>query len=64
MSGQLVIYKRADGKVGILYDLGSKSLQMHPKFSIRGEWQRCFLVSTKKTPLMADSNEEDDKLFI
>lgn len=47
-NSQLVIYQRPEGKVGILYDLGSKSLQMHPKFGFRGDWQRPFLVPTKK----------------
>lgn len=42
-NSQLVIYQRPESKIGVLYDLGSKSLQMHPKFSARGEWQPLFL---------------------
>lgn len=43
-SGQLIIYNAndPDHKVGVLYDLGSKSLQMHPKFLLRGDWEQKF----------------------
>jgi len=62
-NSQLVIYQRFEGKVGILYDLGSKSLQMHPKFGFRGDWQRPFLVSTRKMSIMDANHEEDDDVL-
>ena len=43
-NAQLIIYHDGSNKVGVLYDLGSKSLQMHPKFASRGEWNPNFLV--------------------
>lgn len=47
-NGQFIIYKRESGDVGVLYDLGSKSLQMHPKFGSRGDWQQPFLAQKQK----------------
>lgn len=49
-NSQLVIYERPEGKVGILYDLGSKSLQIHPKFASRGMWQQPFLMPRLPEP--------------
>lgn len=60
--GQLAIYKRETKNIGVLYDLGSKSLQTHPKFGLRGEWQKPFLAS-KKVPVMATNDEEDEIPF-
>ncbi len=37
-NAQLVIYAQGSEKIGVLYDLGSKSLQTHPKFMKRGKW--------------------------
>lgn len=43
-NGQLVIYNadKPGQKVGVLYDLGSKSLQSHPKFINRDKWDLYF----------------------
>lgn len=46
-NGQLVIYQNGSEKVGVLYDLGSKSLQMHPKFSSRGDWDQKFIAKSE-----------------
>ncbi len=56
-NGQLIIYKRPRGNIGILYDLGSKSLQMHPKLASRGDWQDPFLLS-KQESLFTPKKEE------
>lgn len=61
-NGQLVIYQRPQGRIGILYDLGSKSLQMHPKFSLRKEWGEIFLAPLKTTPERI-TEDEDEMLF-
>ncbi|MBA4249667.1 MAG: hypothetical protein C0432_02725 [Candidatus Puniceispirillum sp.] len=48
-NAQLVIYSDGIKKIGVLYDLGSKSLQMHPKFINRGSWRvRYFQKITEK----------------
>ncbi len=39
-NAQLVIYVQGAEKIGVLYDLGSKSLQTHPKFMNRGKWDQ------------------------
>ncbi len=59
-NSQLVIYERPEGKVGILYDLGSKSLQMHPKFGTRGAWQQPFLFPIKATHLKEIDHEKSE----
>ncbi len=43
-NGQLVVYNtdQPEHKVGVLYDLGSKSLQAHPKFMRRVDWSLNF----------------------
>lgn len=43
-NGQLAVYNtdKPEHKVGVLYDLGSKSLQSHPKFMRRGDWNLNF----------------------
>jgi len=56
-NGQLIIYQRPSGNVGILYDLGSKSLQMHPKLASRGDWQEPFLLPTQES-LVSSKKEE------
>lgn len=41
-NGQLMIYSNGVERVPVLYDLGSKSLQMHPKLASHGEWDLRF----------------------
>jgi len=61
-NSQLVIYQRPQGRVGILYDLGSKSLQMHPKFSLRKEWGELFLAPLKTTSARITEDEDEDEM--
>jgi hypothetical protein len=39
-NSQLIVYHNETERIGVLYDLGSKSLQMHPKFAPRGRWDK------------------------
>lgn len=68
-NGQLVIYNTGQpGHIaGVLYDLGSKSLQVHPKFMRRGDWDLKFIPrnvislgeSPYKTNLIDDGPSPD-----
>lgn len=68
-NGQLVVYNtdQPGHKVGVLFDLGSKSLQVHPKFIRRGIWDLKFIPrnvillgeSPHKTNLIDDGPSPD-----
>ncbi len=47
-NSQLVIYSNGTDKIGVLYDLGSKSLQMHPKFIKRSSWKQRYKIKKSK----------------
>lgn len=51
-NGQLVVYNtdQPGHKVGVLYDLGSKSLQLHPKFTRRDKWNLNFIPKQPEKP--------------
>ncbi len=51
-NGQLVIYNadQPGHKVGVLYDLGSKSIQLHPKFTRRDKWNLNFIPKQPEKP--------------
>jgi hypothetical protein len=68
-NGQLVVYNtdQPGHSVGVLFDLGSKSLQGHPKFIRRGIWDLKFIPrnvillgeSPRKTNLIDDGPSPD-----
>ncbi len=59
-NGQLIIYHDESGDIGVLYDLGSTSLQMHPKFTARGNWDPTFSILNSKIDQKIDVELEDN----
>lgn len=51
-NSQLIVYNtnQQNGKIGFLYDMGSKSLQTHPKFAKKGEWRTIYSLRLSTTP--------------
>lgn len=62
-NGQLVIFHQGEKSIGVLYDLGSKSLQLHPKLSSRGNWELNFLTKKETEEELADISVDFDHMF-
>lgn len=62
-NAQLIIYNadQPNQRIGVLYDMGSKSLQTHPKFTIKSDWEIRF---KPKSETELNINGEDKEEFL
>jgi hypothetical protein len=65
-NAQLVVYNtnQQNGKIGVLYNMGSKSLQIHPKFIKKGEWRAIYSLKETETPSNGTTSIQDPEEII